>query len=571
MTRDTRMTTWNIGNTTVRNPARLLDGLRVFSDQMEGSQFEANAAEQERYWHGLLKAEVIESVSEDERTSQARKWYAALRQLGFVRLDDSGHVYVTAVGRALMEHPETTDLIFLRQLLKYKLESPVERTRLNGYAFRPFITLLRFLKLAHDNGLSGLTRDEVALFVVTTMTEDVTEIERIFRTKIVPFREGLEAVQGSVAKRNYTAHHFAAHGPGRPSTNTLKDYADSNARYARISGLVTQSGLEYGRSGKYKIADGRLAIVNDLLYSLAPIIPDTDYLQIFLDPEQPHLPMDDATQVAAEIAAMEERITAHGGVPAMGPTGEGVVQQHAQAKTLRLRLAELEEYEFYRQQRNEGALREVRELLEQIRTGTLPASRSYAPAFLEWALWRLLLGINDIQNAISETRGFKVDAAFVPIHHAAAGAADCTFDYVNDTVVVEATLTTSSRQVGAEGEPVRRHVAKVVQEKPDKAVLGLFVAKTIDRNTLQEFYRGDWLDQNDENMLLDIVPLTIENIIALIDAMLAQDYIMTSAQLVSLLRSLEGLRDSVANGPKWGAAIQMEFPNLIQDLRSLPA
>lgn len=571
MTRDTRMTTWNIGNTTVRNPARLLDGLRVFADHMEGSQFEANPAEQERYWHRLLQAEVIESVSENERTSQARKWYAALRQLGFVRLDDSGHIYVTDVGRALMEHPETTDLIFLRQLLKYKLESPIERRRLQGYDFRPFVTFLRFLKLAHENGLGGLTRDEVALFVVTTMTEDPEEIERVFREGIVPFREGLEAIQGSVAKRNYTAYQFAELAPATPSHNTLKDYADSNARYARISGLVTQSGLEYGRSGKYKIAEGRLSLVNDLLNSLGPIISDADYMNLFLDPEQPHLPMDDADQVAADIAMMEARIAAHGVPPATGLTGAGMVQQHAQAQTLRLRLAELEEYEFYRQQRSIEALTEVRELLEQIRTNTLPASRSYAPAFLEWALWRLLLGINDIQNPISETRGFKVDAAFVPIHHAAAGSADCTFDYLGDTVVVEATLSTSSRQVGMEGEPVRRHVAKVVQEKPNKAVLGMFVAKTVDRNTLQEFYRGDWLDQNDENMLLDIVPLTIENVIVLVDAMLAQDYIITSAQLVSLLRSLEGLRSSVKNGAQWGTAIQKEFPRLVQDLRSLPA
>lgn len=570
MTRDTRMTTWNIGNTTVRSATRLPDGLLVFAEHMEGSQFEANPAEQERYWYVLSQAELIDSGSENERASLGRKWYAALRQLGFVRLEDSGHVYVTDVGHALINHPETTGLIFLRQLLKYKLESPIERRRLAGYNFRPFVTLLRFLKLSHDHGLGGLTRDEVALFVVTTMTEEPDEIEHIFRTKIVPFREGLAAIHGSVGKREYVAEQFNRHAPPKPSHATLKDYADSNARYARISGLVTQSGLEYGRTGKYKIVDGRLDLVNELLNSIGLPIHDVDYMRLFLDSEHPPLPMDDAGLVAAEIAALEAQIAALGVAPAAGPTGEGIVQKHAKVENLRTHAAMLQEYKFYRQQRSVVALQEVRELLEQIKTNTLPNNRSYAPAFFEWALWRLLLGINDIQSPISETRGFKVDAAFVPIHHAAAGSADCTFDYASDTVVVEATLSTSSRQVAMEGEPVRRHVAKVVQSRPDKNVLGMFVAKTIDRNTMQEFWRGEWLDQNDEHMMLHIVPLTIENVIALIDAMLDQDYILTSAQLVSLLRSLEGLRGNATNGPQWGLEIQREFPRLVENLASLP-
>ena len=52
-------------------------------------------------------------------------------------------------------------------------------------------------------------------------------------------------------------------------------------------------------------------------------------------------------------------------------------------------------------------------------------------------------------------------------------------DYV---IVVEVTLSTNSRQEAMEGEPVRRHVADLVQ-KYKKPVYGLFVANKIDSNT----------------------------------------------------------------------------------------
>jgi AlwI restriction endonuclease len=562
-------TTWDLGNTTVRNPGRLLAGLQVFAEHVDGHVWDLD--EQVRVWQLLKDAELINSETEDERASLGRKWFAALKQLGFVALDEADTLYITDAGRALMDHAEVTDIVFLRQLVKYKIASPLEQTRLQGFNFRPFITFLRFLKLAHENGLGGLTRDEVALFVVTTMTEDSEEIERVFWQRVVSFREGYEGTQGRVAKGEFVGQQLDRYAPAKPKHSTLFDYADSSARYARISGLVVQSGIERGHGGKFRIAEGRHDLVTRVLDGVGNPIPDEFYVQTLHDSQQPFLPIDDATVVAAEIEYLESEIAALGERPAPGQFAQTMLAQQAQVSTLRKRRSELNEFRFYRAQHSWEQLADIKELLTQIKTGTLPNARAYAPAYLEWGLWRLLLAINDIRNPVADTRGFRVDDEFNPINHAAGGAADCTFAYDTDAIIVEATLTTSSRQVVAENESVRRHVAKAADSMPEKDVLGLFVAKRVDPNTYDEFHLGRFRLREDVQMRLSIVPLTLENVIDLITAMEEQQHMLTSEELIRLLKNLDALRRECDDGVTWRNQIRQVFPQVIADLSVLRA
>lgn len=82
------------------------------------------------------------------------------------------------------------------------------------------------------------------------------------------------------------------------------------------------------------------------------------------------------------------------------------------------------------------------------------------------------------------------------------------FEFDNAVIVVEVTLTASSRQEAAEGEPVRRHVAQYT-ETSNKPVYGLFIAVEIDSNTAHTFRSGDWYLKDDSKLSLDIVPLTL--------------------------------------------------------------
>ena len=61
-------------------------------------------------------------------------------------------------------------------------------------------------------------------------------------------------------------------------------------------------------------------------------------------------------------------------------------------------------------------LAEIAELLEDIRDDNLVGGMAYVPAYFEWAVWRLFLALNNIEGAISETRGFQIDEDMQPRH-----------------------------------------------------------------------------------------------------------------------------------------------------------
>src|SRR5690349_17618228 len=98
-------------------------------------------------------------------------------------------------------------------------------------------------------------------------------------------------------------------------------------------------------------------------------------------------------------------------------------------------------------------------------------------------------GKRNLEVLPEATRGFKVDEAMQPLHHAAPGAPDMVFPFQNYVVVVEVTLNTRENQWSAEGEPVPRHVGTVQAQQASRPVFGLFVAPVIEPNTALTFHR----------------------------------------------------------------------------------
>jgi hypothetical protein len=110
--------------------------------------------------------------------------------------------------------------------------------------------------------------------------------------------------------------------------------------------------------------------------------------------------------------------------------------------------------------------------------------RTEVPAYLEWSLWRAFLAINSLSNKPYEVRRFKIDQDFLPISTAPGNGPDLIAEFEDCVIVIEVTLSESSRQEAMEGEPVRRHVADLMVQY-NKPVYGLFIANRIDSNTAE--------------------------------------------------------------------------------------
>ena len=137
----------------------------------------------------------------------------------------------------------------------------------------------------------------------------------------------------------------------------------------------------------------------------------------------------------------------------------------------------------------------------------------------------------------------------------------------NILLIVEVTLTTSSRQEAAEGEPVRRHVADALEKNKilNKKVYGLFIAINIDTNTANTFRLGEWYTKDDKKLELDIVPLTLNEFKLIFDAVKDNP----SRMLRYFQDFLEKCRaDSKLEAPKWKKKISHNCNSLVEKITS---
>ena len=82
---------WNLGNTTVRNPDRIREGLGILKEYYEGKPFTENAHYD--FYKILAKKGVIDSgdLSKSSCEIAGRKWAACFNQLGLSIAWKSSH------------------------------------------------------------------------------------------------------------------------------------------------------------------------------------------------------------------------------------------------------------------------------------------------------------------------------------------------------------------------------------------------------------------------------------------------------------------------------------------------
>jgi len=194
------MIQWNFGNTTVRNPERIRDGLRILADEFAGQTFSSET--QDKFFNSLLKNGIIrgDPGQAESRRESARKWASAFNKLGFAKCwQSTPPIQVTAPGQALLEMSGPTEELFLRQLWKVQLPSAVER-RSKSFKVHPLYVVVSIAYALHKRRLIGITREEISAFVQTTIRDE--DIERVIE-QIIKYREARGKQIGKVSKRRF--------------------------------------------------------------------------------------------------------------------------------------------------------------------------------------------------------------------------------------------------------------------------------------------------------------------------------------------------------------------------------
>lgn len=523
---------WHIGNTTVRTPYRLRDALQV----LQSSPFNGNMSGQERenafaallHHEGILFSPRV--FAGKDASDLGRKWRAALSQLGFITPQLTKGVKSGMIDPKLASMTEDTERFsgrpyevtpngdrlaqseiiiaqqecFLRSLASYRIPSPLEK----GYPSESFSPLRFILRIMHglDEPEHGaiLSFQEFALFVQTSTPVDC--IENIVQ-KICDFRVEREKAKGNV--RVYDRKFYekiAAEVDRKP--NTLDDYADLSFRYLKATGLFRTAGRGI------TLSPSRAQLAYLLADEEEPALDDKSYF--FALWYGTKLPTDNAVSSRAVVEDLVAQLSGRGVSVDPPAANTPLLDLENIRHDLEARLLQLDEQEYAGKQADQldEILAWLKAILANDGSATLSDGSKVSippregPAYLEWVIWRAFLAINSLCNPPWEARRFQIDQDFFPVNCAPGGGPDMVFEFEDAVIVVEVTLTASSRQEAAEGEPVRRHVAQYT-EKSKKSVYGLFIAVAIDSNTAHTFRSGDWYSSDDSKLSLDIVPLTL--------------------------------------------------------------
>lgn len=571
------MRPWHLGNTTVRSPFRLRDGLVALStSSLQGN---LRGEEQERAFRRLLGEHGIVELGDDDTYSVGRKWRSALNKLGFLypEVPPASGIPQSEIGPIDMITPNGWRLIradtvpamqecFLRALAAHYIPSALER-KFDFAVFSPLRhTLAIMLELEKQTGESRLNFVEMAIVVQLTSSDEsladiVAQVLALRARRLAsPNKRKFDRQEREAAA---VLHGYAA--------GTFNDYADTNLRYLKATGLVQSKGR--GLS----LVPEKHVFVEKLIQDTG--IPDSDRSYFITLCNGAKLPTDNKDSALAVLDDLLQQLEKRGipfdatGKQTDTPADIAIIRHQIEGI-----LSEKNEEEYATRQAVEWE--EIAAYMELIiaRKGkkTLPngedieVPQAEAPAYFEWVLWRAFLAINSLANKPYEARRFKIDQDFLPVGTAPGNGPDLIFEFHDFVIVVEVTLTDNSRQEAAEGEPVRRHVADLVSHygaQSGKPVYGLFIANRIDSNTAETFRIGVWFTRTDDKMRLDIIPVTLVQFKAFFEAL------FTSGRVeVGLIRELldlcGGLRPA-HEAPAWKHEIQQTFNHRIAAITAM--
>ena len=558
------MRPWHLGNTTVRSPFRLRDGLVALStSSLQGN---LRGEEQERAFRRLLGEHGIVELGDDDTYSVGRKWRSALNKLGFLypEVPPASGIPQSEIGPIDMITPNGWRLIradtvpvmqecFLRALAAHYIPSALER-KFDFSVFSPLRhTLAIMLELEKQTGESRLNFVEMAIVVqLTSSDESLADIV----AKVLELRARRLA---SLNKRKFDRQEREAaavlHGY---AAGTFNDYADTNLRYLKATGLVQSKGR--GLS----LVPEKHVFVEKLIQDTG--IPDSDRSYFITLCNGANLPTDNKDSALAVLDDLLQQLEKRGipfdatGKPTETPADIALIRHQIEGL-----LSERNEEEYAARQAVEWE--EIAAYMELIITRKgkktlsndedIEVPQAEAPAYFEWVLWRAFLAINSLANKPYEARRFKIDQDFLPVGTAPGNGPDLIFEFHDFVIVVEVTLTDNSRQEAAEGEPVRRHVADLVSyygEQSGKPVYGLFIANRIDSNTAETFRIGVWFTRTDDKMRLDIIPVTLAQFKAFFEALFTAGRVEVGL-IRELLDLCGGLRPA-HEAPSWKREIE---------------
>jgi hypothetical protein len=190
---------WTLGNTTVRNPYRILGALRVFKKYFNNSKsFSSNISAQGDFFDKILTStdsgepynsekpsnlpiysfigngKSLNLPSKDYKEKNGRLWLSPMDSFGFISAYGKNNSLVCNPGKLYIDCPELEGDIWLRQLVKFQYPNNKSEISNGGY-LRPALVIFKLMV-----ELEGLSKFELGLSHLIR-SEDISYLKSLIK------------------------------------------------------------------------------------------------------------------------------------------------------------------------------------------------------------------------------------------------------------------------------------------------------------------------------------------------------------------------------------------------------
>ena len=470
--------------TSPRTPEKMIAEIDLLASHFIGQRW--NSDSQIAFMEALREVDFYQGSGTNDPAFSARdRINRAPKSLGFVSLKPT--IQITPAGEKLLT-AKRKDEVFLRQMLKFQIPSPFHKPtdKAAFFCVRPYLEMLRLVR-----AMGSLKFDELQIFGMQLVDyhdfdKIVEKIEK-FRVAKAENKGSYRLFKGEYLRSELTAIYRERIAKGETKTresqdssllyflntqaNNMRDYADACFRYLRATGLVSVSHI--GKS--LSIVPERIADV-DFILEKVPRDPllftnEADYVEYLGNATTPQLLTDDKNNLVRRI--MEEfprtRVPESSSVTELKDLLADLLEQRKN-DVIQSQISNIKDYLMYD---------DIQKTFEQIQNNELLDR----PLMFEWNTWRAMTMLDG--GYIKANLNF--DDYGNPLSTASGNMADIICDYGDFNVCVEVTLSSGQRQYETEGEPVSRHLGKLIKST-NKPCYCLFIAPSITDACVTHFY-----------------------------------------------------------------------------------
>lgn len=585
---------WSI-STTVRNPERLRDFLRVLKE-LEGENFDTN--NQQKYqilliknriykpnkipfifkkYYDNLESEIPYSIAEqifnyqkyEDPPMRGRQSVNPLNKLGFsIARENYGPITITELGNNFISNSLDIGDVFFKSLLKLQFPNPWSSnfSSSDGFNIRPFIAILRlFNNIKNNSSDPSLSKTEFCLFIPTLINYKDIDNQT---DKILIYRNSRDKAQFIT---NFLSDFYNISDIPVKKINNLFDYGDNIMRYLRLTRYFNISidildsnwniELEPTRDTEIKqllnMYDGSAFNYNDI----------NSYISYLSDINKPKLPWEDIFYLSNIINSLktaiftfiekEKLIVESNDLRLLN---QDITNNNA--KELETYLSKLRELNIkYINQIKKLYLinnkSKIEELISILRNNK--SLKKFEPEQFEKLITEALKIIND---EILIKPNYPVDDKGDPISHSPAGKPDIECFYKEFYSICEVTLNTSKSQWILESQPVMRHFRDFENTHKKPEMFCLFISPKIHTDTLSIFWYS--VKNGYDGRIQKIIPLNTEQFSLILETILnlkQQGKAFAHSYLKELFNNIINITNNVKGFSNWQDKINDEITN----------